>query len=196
MFTRSTPALLALLLAVPGAGAAPAPLGPTDQAATVVTLTGPASTAQARQELETLLKSSAVLQAAVRKPAVARLDSVKRAPDPTRWLASRLKVSPAGGDGKVRVAVGGCAPREAVALLEAVVAAGQDAALGEVGRRNQERLQMYRDRRREIAAIVARAGAGVNPVILERYDRQIQQMEEMVRSASRLRVVQAPKALR
>jgi len=75
-----------------------------------------------------LLKSRFVLTAALRKPEVAKLQSVRQQGDPIRWLQNQLQVSFPGDAEIMKVSLAGEEPKESVPLLNAIV----DAYLGEV----------------------------------------------------------------
>jgi hypothetical protein len=195
-------AILAGLLPGASALAAPAPFGIRERVTAVLQVVPPA--AQPARDTErfvatqaALLRSPSVLRAALRRPEVARLASVKRQSDPIRWLAGQLVLRQVPGARKVRIGLGGCPPDEAVVVLGAVIAEGAEEALGPQGRVMRAQVEVARARLLRIRELMAaRAVAGGRPAILERYESEVARLEKAYRESQTIRVVQPARAVR
>jgi hypothetical protein len=204
MHTHHALAVATGLLAAAGAGAAPAPLSMPDRAVAVieVTLRGQAardSKQQARflQAQVALIQSPAVLEAALARPGLADLACLKSRADPSRWLATRLKVQKVQavqGTQLFRVSLGGCRPVEAVAILGAVIATAQDRA---PLTREAQVLQAQLDRLREHQLLCRQLAAqGFVRGGMDRSDQEIERLQKALHEARALRIVQPARALR
>jgi hypothetical protein len=195
MRTHSILALAVALLAVAVASAAPAPFAARERAAAVLQVTalgsvkpGPAAERLVREQIA-LLRSNAVLQSALRNPEVARLACLKGQTDPVRWLEARLAVRQLRGTQQLRVSVAGCPAAEAVALVNAVVAAGQGPAPAP-GQLAQ--LEQMRRQRVVIRQLVAANGANNMKMQVILQELEYTQLNR----PQRFQVVQPARALR
>jgi hypothetical protein len=73
-----------------------------------------------------LIKSRLVLDHALRRPEVYRLDVVKQQTDPVGWLAKNLRVDLDASPEILRISMSGIPPQDAVVLVNAVVHAFQE----------------------------------------------------------------------
>jgi hypothetical protein len=166
---RTSVACFALLLAVPPAQAAPAPMSRA-VAETEVRLRG----GDAKKVAEEL-RSQAFIAAVLKDQRTASLGCLKGQTAPASWLAGRLKVRSV-RDG-LRISLENCPAKDALVLLSAVVAAHLDKVdtTRQALREQMARYESYRRRYMEIA----KAGAA-NPrvaLVLERYAERMKVLE-------------------
>ena len=100
------------------------------------------------------LKSRFVLIAALRKPEILKLTTVKQEIDPVAWLAERLSVSFPGEAEIMRVGLTSKDPKEVAALVNAVVQAYMDEVVDVEGSQRRQRLsdldRIYTDKETEL----------------------------------------------
>jgi len=87
-----------------------------------------------RRAQATLITSNLVLNAALRKPGVAQLPSIRAEVDPVTWLRKQLSVSFPGNTEILEIAMSGTDPKEVVTIVNAV----KDAYMDEVVTRDEE----------------------------------------------------------
>jgi hypothetical protein len=163
-------ALLAVSLAI--AAPAPAPAPANEVAYTIVRIYRPAKDARLQPGQQALLssqqavlRSGPLLRAAVARPEATDLPCLRNQPDPIAWLKRRLTLTTKSGPGTVRLSVSGCQPREAEALVGAVV----DTYLG-LRKEKQTRLRSLRT---ELELAEARCNADENQEEISATKREI-----------------------
>lgn len=109
-----------------------------------------------RDEIPALICGDLVLNAALQRPGIAELESLKNKEDKKAWLAENLKVGYLGGSEILQVAISGKNPEDLVKILLAVRAAFMDEVVA-VTREEDVRQRIaledaYKDMEKQIAA--------------------------------------------
>jgi RNA polymerase sigma factor (sigma-70 family) len=92
-----------------------------------------------------LLRTRLVLQAALKRPEVARLEALKGKADPLGWLEKNLRAMYVDNTGILRVSVAEGSRPDRAALTNAVVAAYLEEVAGREGNQKLDRLNMLRE---------------------------------------------------
>jgi hypothetical protein len=121
MIARACLASLALVLSASLLPSAPAPFPGPKVAEAVLGVSNPGR----GERLRATLSSPAFLQQVLAAPKVRALDSLRGTKDPLTWLRGRLKIDLRRQGQELHVRVANCRGSEALALLEAVVAAAR-----------------------------------------------------------------------